>query len=250
MPRLVLLSDTHGRHDAPVPDGDILVHAGDFSAWGDLREVKEFNDFLGAQPHRRKVVIAGNYDWSFYRRESEARALLTNAFYLQDESAEIDGLKFYGSPWQPERFASIEALRKLYKQPRQRELLQEAINFLKPRGFPWRPNLLNGAFNLPRGAALREKWALIPTDTDVLITHGPPLGIGDLTHGKVNAGCRDLLERVREVKPRLHLFGHIHEGRGVFESPEAPGTLFVNASVGEGGRGKPIVVDLDKKELR
>jgi Icc-related predicted phosphoesterase len=208
MPRLVLLSDTHGLFDVPVPDGDILIHAGDFSARGGLVEVSLFNDYLGALPHRHKIMIAGNHDWNFYQHERQARLLMTNAIYLQDEAVGIEGLKFYGSPWQP-------------------------------AFFDW-------AFNLPRGSALREKWALIPTDTDVLITHGPPLGIGDLTSHKINAGCRDLLERVREVKPRLHLFGHIHEDRGVFESPEAPGTLFVNASVGEGGRGKPIVVDLDK----
>ena len=200
----MLLSDTHGRHaERTVPDGDVFVHAGDFSPWvGTLEETAEFNDFLGMLPHSHKVVIAGNHDGCFEHSNAEARMVLTNATYLQDEQVEIDGVKFYGSPWQPE--------------------------------------FLDLAFNLPRGGALRDKWDLIPQDIDVLVTHGPPAGIGDRTFNGLRVGCKELFDRVREVKPKLHVFGHIHESRGTYE---ADGTIFVNASQ-RGDEHEAFVVDL------
>ncbi|MDH3214991.1 MAG: metallophosphatase domain-containing protein [Candidatus Krumholzibacteria bacterium] len=202
--RLVILSDTHGRHRRiDVPAGDALVHAGDFSPWiGTLKELSDFNDFLGGLPHRHKIVIAGNHDFCFQRANRVARAVLTNAHYLEDESFEAWGLKFYGSPWQP-RF-------------------------------------LNLAFNLPRGEPLREKWALIPPDTDVLVTHGPPHGIGDQRFYGHHVGCEELLIRVRHIKPRVHIFGHVHEARGRFDIGD---TIFINASSDCNGR-EPFVLEL------
>ena len=191
---LVLLSDTHGKHDTlVVPAGDILVHAGDLTDAGSLEELEDINAFFARLPHRHKLVIAGNHDFCFEREPEEARATLTAATYLEDEAVTVEGIRFYGSPWQP-------------------------------WFFDW-------AFNLPRGEALKEKWALIPPKTDVLITHGPPRGIGDLTIGGEHAGCEELLRRVRRLKPKLHVFGHIHEGAGLYRDG---GTTFVNAST-EGG---------------
>jgi Icc-related predicted phosphoesterase len=103
---------------------------------------------------------------------------------------------------------------------------------------------MDWAFNLQRGPALREKWALIPEGTDVLITHGPPFGILDWTARGERVGCEDLLEAVRRVKPRLHVFGHIHEGYGEHEQD---GTRFVNASICTEAyqpTNAPIVVDV------
>ena len=190
MKTIVIISDTHGMHDQlTIPEGDILIHAGDLCNAGKLREVVEFNDWIGNLPHRHKIVIAGNHDWCFERQPNKARDILTNCTYLQDSSVEIDGLKFWGSPWQPE--------------------------------------FCNWAFNIKRGHRLEAKWSLIPDDTDVLITHGPPLGIGDGTfYGEV-AGCVDLAKRVKEVQPRLHAFGHIHEGYSI---EEKGGTTYVNGS--------------------
>jgi Icc-related predicted phosphoesterase len=199
MLRLVLISDTHGLHDeVDVPGGDILVHAGDFTQVGELGEVKRFNDFLGRLPHAHKIVIAGNHDLCFEREPDQARSMITNAIYLQDQAVEVAGIKFYGSPWQP-------------------------------WFFDW-------AFNLPRGIELERKWALIPEDTGVLITHGPPHGIGDTTYRGDHAGCSDLRERLRAIRPRLHIFGHIHEARGTWE---IDGTTFVNAST-VGSEGSPV----------
>jgi Icc-related predicted phosphoesterase len=206
--RLVLLSDTHGLHDEiVVPEGDVLVHAGDFTIAGTFDEVRRFDRFLAGQPHRSKVVIAGNHDRSFEKEPRQARALIKSALYLEDQAATVAGIRFYGSPWQP-----------------------------------W---FLDWAFNLPRGDALRIKWAMIPDDTDVLITHGPPRGILDRTLSGEAVGCADLLARIEAIRPPLHVFGHIHEGAGIRE--ESP-TTFVNASTCTAGyepKNPPIIVDFD-----
>jgi len=187
---IVIISDTHGMHDKlAIPEGDILIHAGDMCNAGKLREVVEFNDWIGDLPHEHKIVIAGNHDWCFERQPNKTQAILTNCTYLQDSSVEIDGLKFFGSPWQPE--------------------------------------FCNGAFNIRRGHDLRIKWSTIPDDVDVLITHCPPFGFGDGTFYGESAGCVDLAKRVKEIRPRLHAFGHIHEGYGRWDKG---GTTYVNGS--------------------
>jgi Icc-related predicted phosphoesterase len=198
---IVAISDTHGYHDRlEVPDGDVLIHAGDITERGRLEEVEAFDRWLAQLPHRYKIVIAGNHDFCFQHRPGDARALMRHATYLQDEAVDVEGVKFYGSPWQPE--------------------------------------FCDWAFNLPRGPALAAVWAKVPDDTRVLITHGPPLGIGDKTHRGPHAGCEDLLQRVRQVRPPLHVFGHIHEGAGRYE---VEGTTFVNASIA--GRGSAVVIE-------
>lgn len=204
--RIVCLSDTHGRHRGlDVPDGDLLIHAGDLTAVGEPVQVQEAADWLAALPHRHKVVIAGNHDFLFEREPEEARRALRDVTYLQDEGVELDGLRIWGSPWQP-----------------------------------W---FNDWAFNLRRGQPLRERWSLIPTDTQVLVTHGPPRGHGDRTVDGRAVGCLDLLGTVRRIRPRLHVFGHIHEGYGT--THEGP-TTFVNASICDVDYrpgNEPIVVD-------
>ena len=88
--RIVAMADTHGYHDRlVVPDGDLLVHAGDITQRGSLDELAEFNDFLSRLPHRHKLVIAGNHDFCFQHQPEAARELLTAATYLQDEAREV-----------------------------------------------------------------------------------------------------------------------------------------------------------------
>jgi Icc-related predicted phosphoesterase len=191
---LVTMADTHLFHaDLTVPDGDVLIHAGDLCRAGSLAELEQARDFLRSLPHRYKIVVAGNHDRAFEDNPAEARALFADFIYLQDSGCTIDGIRFYGSPWTPE-----------FNQ--------------------W-------AFNLPRGEALAEKWALIPDDTDILITHGPPLGIGDEGSSiPERAGCEDLRQRVRQIAPRLHLFGHIHQGGGRWQ---IGATTFANITTDE-----------------
>ena len=174
---MVAMSDTHGlHHELEIPPGDVLIHAGDLTRYGTLQEVEEFNEFLATLPHQHKVIIAGNHDFCFEKAPEEARARITNAHYLQDEQVEIDGIVFYGSPWQPE--------------------------------------FNNFAFNLPRGDALKEKWDLVPQHTDVLVTHCPPFGRLDWLLSGESLGCEHLLDTLARVSPKLHVFGHIHEAFG------------------------------------
>ena len=188
--KLIAIADTHGLHRSlEIPDGDILIHAGDLTRHGSLDDVLEFNDFLDSLPHPYKIVIAGNHDLCFEKERKGCEELLTNCIYLQDQEITIDGVKFYGSPWQP-----------------------------------W---FYDWAFNLERGPEIRAKWDLIPEDTNVLITHGPPFGIGDLTARGDQAGCQDLLEVIEKIKPAVHIFGHIHECYGISSNGV---TTFINAS--------------------
>ena len=189
--RIVLMSDTHGLHRRiRVPDGDLLIHAGDLTNRGEIQQVADFNDWLGGLPHPQKVVIAGNHDFCF-EKSDYAATLLTHATYLLDSGTTAAGLRIWGSPWQP-------------------------------WFFDW-------AFNLQRGPEIRAKWELIPDGTDILITHGPPPGLGDRTISGEAAGCADLLDEIRtRVRPQLHVFGHIHEGYGILHDG---GTTSVNASI-------------------
>lgn len=188
--RIVVVSDTHNMHQRiDIPDGDVFVHCGDCLGHGTLEELRALDRVLGELPHRHKILIAGNHDWCFEQEPEAARRLVRNAIYLEDEEVELEGIKFYGSPWQP-------------------------------WFFDW-------AFNLERGEPLRKVWAKIPDGTDVLITHGPPYGVLDRTTRGELVGCEELIDRVRVVKPKLHLFGHIHEGYG---SEMRDDTLFINAS--------------------
>lgn len=191
--RLVAISDTHGRHDElTLPAGDVLVHAGDFSNHGQAEEIIEFAQWLYAQPFAHRVVVAGNHDLMFESDPGLAVALLREhcpgVHYLQDDGVTLDGVSFWGSPWQP-RF-------------------------------------LNWAFNLERGKPLARIWARVPAGVDVLVTHGPPMGLLDKTRRGEPVGCEELRLALARIKPRVHIFGHIHEAAG--ELTEA-GVHLVNA---------------------
>ncbi len=198
---ITLISDTHNKHNKLTDDligGDILIHAGDISSMGYTHQVEDFLKWFDAQPYYHKIFIAGNHDFGF---ETEVRGYdaldLVEKFcdvtYLMDSSVMIDGIKIYGSPWQP-------------------------------RFFDW-------AFNLDRNSdELNKKWEMIPDDTDILITHGPAHGFVDKVIGKTESlGCELLTKHIQQrVKPTLHICGHIHSGRGHhFDGT----TNFINASV-------------------
>jgi predicted phosphohydrolase len=203
--RIVAVADTHLFHaELLVPPGDVFVHAGDMCRRGDPEELGRVATWIRSLPHRHKIVIAGNHDWAFASTPRLAREILgEGVVYLEDSEATIEGIRFWGSPWQPD-----------YND--------------------W-------AFNLPRGAPLAEKWAAIPDRIDILITHGPPAGIGDRSSTGGRGGCADLRARVRVAQPRLHLFGHIHEDGGVFREDA---TCFANVTTWECER-PPTVLDLD-----
>lgn len=215
--RFVCISDTHGKIEGSklhMPPGDVLLHAGDFTQKGHMNEIQKFNSYLGALPYKVKVVIAGNHDLTFDDSITEAslrtfgvqkstvesylserglksvKQMLTSAIYLEDSLVTVCGIKIYGAPWQPV--------------------------------------FCDWGFNLNRGEDILKKWQTIPADLDILMTHGPPVGHGDLTGGNNNVGCVELLNTVQKrVKPKFHVFGHIHEGYGVTSDGY---TTFINAS--------------------
>jgi len=201
---IVALSDTHGLHaamDHKIPEGDLLIHAGDFCGRGLMAEVDRFARWMGALPHRHKIVIPGNHD----APAAEAGQLCREIFAEQGvrllihEATEIEGLRLFGSPYTP--------------------------------------TFMDWHFMRDRGAAIRAEWELIQDDIDVLVTHGPAYGHGDQAppwrgeRSPRHVGCLELLHRLRDVRPLLHVFGHIHGGHGVALSDEIPETTFCNASI-------------------
>lgn len=196
--KLVCISDTHTLHDnIALPDGDVLLHAGDLTSNGDLREVTLFIEWFADQPHKHKIFIAGNHDFLFQTSPKLCERLLgkhPSITYLQDSGCTIDGINFWGSPWQP-------------------------------TFFDW-------AFNMSRDE-LQHIWNLIPPNTDVLITHGPPHGKLDLCPDytnptkTLNVGCEALARTINVVQPQVHIFGHIHEGYGSIADEH---TMYINAS--------------------
>lgn len=219
--KVVFISDTHTLHGQminEIPDGDVLVHCGDVSSRGVGSEIDNFLFWFSSLPHKNKIFIAGNHDFGFeYRNTTLQNTLLSikedGIHYLQDSGVEIDGIKFWGSPWTPPFY--------------------------------------NWAFML-KSDEIKEKWEMIPRDTNVLITHGPPQGILDLVvYDQKNVGCPDLMEEVLKLQDlKVHAFGHIHEEYGTKVLDEN-GPIFINAStctLRYKPWNKPIVIEIGDEE--
>lgn len=243
--RWVCISDTHTRHRQidTLPPGDVLIHAGDFTNTGTVDEVSDFLAWFQELPHPHKVLVAGNHEttldkqfysehWARFHPESKqnptdiAKCLSETwgVLYLEDAGAVVCGYSVYGSPWQPSYGAN--------------------------------EGDQHWGFNLPRGEPLKSKWDAIPDGTDVLVSHGPPAGHGDLIKAPdagdtdptapQRVGCADLAAVVSSrVKPAFHVFGHVHSGYGV--TADAGGTRYINAATCTEGyhpTNPPIVFDL------
>jgi predicted phosphodiesterase len=222
--KITAISDTHNKHNQLngfLPGGDLLLHAGDMTGRGYVNEIENFAwwyDKIGGYDH--KLFIAGNHDFGFQDNPETIKGLLTGyktIDYLQDdlmvlgEGEYIDMVKIWGSPWQPE--------------------------------------FHNWAFNLPRGEALKEKWDMIPQNTDILLVHGPPHGKLDFVpYVGENVGCEEMMKKIKEIKPKIVIFGHIHEGFGyVFDGD----THYINAAVLDGKyvfKNKPVTFEWDKEK--
>lgn len=203
------------RQVAHIPDGDVLIHSGDCTNDAGQAALRAFLTWFEAQPHPRKILVAGNHDWAFEKWPTQAEAMVReiapSVTYLNDSGCEIGGIKFWGSPVQPEFY--------------------------------------NWAFNRQRGSTIRAHWDKIPDDTDVLVTHGPPFGRLDVSgHGNMRVGCRDLYEAILRVRPRLHVFGHIHHSYGTTYEVHDCGskTTYINGAIVDEAynpRNKPMVYD-------
>lgn len=206
---IVTISDLHGRN-LRSPFADILIAAGDMTHHGLEGEFIKLNDWFGEQPQETKLYVPGNHDILAYKNPDLVREILTNATMLIDEEITVNGVRMYGSPWVPSDNAD------------------------------WAFPLMYGT-----GKA-REKRQAIPEGLDILITHGPPYGIGDKDHKTgQNLGCGHLINRLREMqqKPKFHVFGHIHEGARL---TDRYGIYFLNAAVCDNHdrvTRSPIVID-------
>jgi Icc-related predicted phosphoesterase len=192
-----LLSDTHNQHAKfKCEGGDILIHAGDATLRGTEVEILNFLDWYAEQDYSHLIFVPGNHDFGFERiPKLLAEACQDrNIILLNDSGVYVEEIKIWGSPVQP-----------------------------------W---FHNWAFNRDRGPDIKHHWDMIPQDTEILITHGPPAGFLDVVtnadgtpNGRV--GCQDLMDKILKSQIKLHVFGHIHEARGVdYLGP----TTFVNAS--------------------
>lgn len=258
--KIGFISDTHTLHDKwydrlvgnhwgweveqQWKDMDLLIFAGDCSGRGSYTDVDNFMNWFNLQPGE-KVMIGGNHDyffdvpfleskprhsWKKHPQEEldEILAKYPNIHYLDDSGVELFGLKIWGSPIQP--WFHDWAFNRLRNTPHHDEYLEpyaDVHEYIKPH------------------------WDMIPDDTDILVTHGPPFGHGDelamkfIRDGITRVGCVDLMNRIEEIKPKVSVFGHIHEGYGVTENAH---TKFINAScLNEDYRpiNAPIFLDLE-----
>lgn len=221
--RIVAISDTHNLHYemlSSIPEGDVLVCAGDITNRGELFDVKSFCEWLGGYPHQNKIVIAGNHDWCFADNRSPNAIAMVNrvATYLQGSSVTINGVKFWGSPYTP-----------------------------------W---FHDWAFNFPytdleSGVRAKEHWSTIPIDANVVVTHGPIRNVLDKVLGGFphHVGCVELAkellhQELRRPHLKLHICGHIHEEYGL---RIIDGVTYVNASICNRQYepvNTPIIVDI------
>lgn len=198
--KIVAISDTHGKHSrVTVPECDVLIHAGDLMYKSSIKNLRRFLNWFAKQPATHKIFIAGNHDTGFEESPTVFRCIVREYIeqdikYLQDSEIVINGIRFYGSPWQPFYF--------------------------------------NWAFNIMSPDKLKEIWSKIPNDTDVLITHGPPYGIFDKNQDRIYCGCAHLKNRVTSgelTQLKAHVFGHIHEQGGSYRRYQ--GVKYINASI-------------------
>ena len=215
--KVTLISDTHQKHlqlsttkslrkaDQPIdlPGGDILIHAGDFmnSGYYKTEAIEFFNWFDAIDNYDTKVFIAGNHDRIMQDDPEWAKGVLTG--YKTIEYLEDEGMGLYN---------------------------MDDDRSIKLYGSPWQPEFGNWAFNLPRnGEEMQKRWDAIYDDTDILITHGPPFGHLDIPGGQsIRVGCEMLRHRVDTIRPKIHVFGHIHGSWGYYFDGH---THFFNAAV-------------------
>jgi len=205
--KIMFLSDTHGRHleitelYGELPYVDIIVHSGDCTRYGEFEETDLFMNWFSKQNAKHKVLVAGNHDFVLQQMDRRNWLLANNygVTYLEDSFINIDGLGIYGSPWSP-----VFGM--------------------------W-------AFMKHRNAELDEVWQKVPTDgsVDLLVTHSPRYGRFDVSvRGNYNVGCEMLANRINDIHPKVHVFGHIHECGGMIkEETEVPvkGMVSLNASL-------------------
>lgn len=200
---ITVISDLHG-HYPELEGGDLLIVAGDLTGRDTELEYLRFFEWLTLHKYRKIIFIAGNHD-NYLQAYKPTYA--NHIQYLCDSGTEFEGLRIWGSPWT-----------------------------LKFEGM----NKHCTAFTCDTEEELAEKWALIPDDIDILVTHSPPHGVLDqvekyscAVNYKLSVGSKTLRRQMGRIKPRLWVVGHIHEGYGEFKDTTLSGQEyhFVNASI-------------------
>jgi len=187
--QVVCISDTHNKTPA-LPNGDILLHAGDLTVKGTFAELQAQIDWLNAQPHAHKIVIGGNHD---YLLDSEFVARAPERISVSEGEGAAD-LRWGRVVYLQDRAVTVKV--------RDRDI--------KVYGCPWTPMSGNWAFQYP---PIRDVWReAVPVDTEILVSHGPPRG--HLDRYVIDRGCGWLLQTLGRVRPKLVVFGHIHDGHG------------------------------------
>lgn len=181
--KIVSISDTHLSFPEKVPKGDVLIHCGDFLKFNStIQHLEEFNNWLGMQDFKEKVVICGNHEvlmknWT----KDQMREKLSNAtHFLHGETCTLEcGLTIFGSP------------------------------ITHARGFIYFAN----AFSFSP-QVLEDEFSKIPENVDIVVTHVPPLGILDFTHARTRVGSSALLKNLLRARPKVHFCGHNHDEPG------------------------------------
>jgi Icc-related predicted phosphoesterase len=222
--KVVLISDTHSQHRklTNMPDGDLLIHCGDFSDYGQLSVVEDFLLWMKNLDYEHKVFIAGNHDLSFERLPEFKNDIIDeycsdSLIYLENEQVTLN---INGEDW------------KLF-------------------GTPYTPLFAGWAFNMEE-QNLSDHWHSAPLDdVDILISHGPAYGILDATLEGDLCGVQALRDVVEKFRPRLFCHGHIHEHRGLDER-SIPGTIVANISNVNRDNlliHEPVVLETSKEDL-
>jgi len=215
--KIVTISDTHNKHkQILIPDGDIILHAGDATGRGERGEIESFVKWYGSLPHKHKIMIAGNHDWGFDSSNAgqyEDFCKQHGVIYLNDSGCEVEGIKIWGSPVQP-AFCDWA-----FNRARSEESAIDPYDYMDYEKDPIGPH-----------------WDLIPYGTDILITHGPPMyrldkvGMTGSPNTGQHVGCEQLNWVVDAIRPKMHVFGHIHERRGVVVDKSTSPITYVNAA--------------------
>lgn len=217
------IADLHGEYP-DLEGGDLLIIAGDLTGSDRHVQYLHFLSWLHKQKYKHFVFIGGNHDGLLQKGEVITKGL-ADTTYLCDSGTGFEGLKIWGSPW---------------------SLWFEGIN----------PHCT--AFTLKTEDELAAKWALIPADVDILITHSPPYGIMDGVNRSRSSffrelehcGSKSLMKELfsERIRPKLHIYGHIHQGYGhVSKMLDYPYTQFVNCAHMDGDYepvNKPIRIVL------
>jgi Icc-related predicted phosphoesterase len=191
--KLVLISDTHGQNNLleGLPSADVIIHCGDVTRYGNRDGLREFAKAFSQCKATHKIAIAGNHDACFEKHSIESNAIMAreNIIYLENDGITLDGVKFWGMPWTP---------------------VYGIWSFMADEDL------------------LMEKWARVPKDTDIIISHGPPRNILDETVDGDRVGSFEHRFAVSHIRPRLNVFGHIHEAYGM---QHFVGVDYINCSI-------------------